>query len=103
MRSADWVSISSSIPSRGKEGAMSEWRVWRQSRWFSTARCGSDRPAWTLCRMLANMWQSRVNTPRTREWAECPPGCDGVELLQASFERHVYDRHMHDAYAIGVT
>jgi len=52
--------------------------------------------------MLANMWLP-VNKPSTREWAECPPGRDGVELLQASFERHVYDRHMHDAYAIGVT
>lgn len=38
-----------------------------------------------------------------QEWANSPPGCDGVELLQARFERHVYDRHMHDTYAIGVT
>jgi AraC-like DNA-binding protein len=53
--------------------------------------------------MLANMWRSPVNKPSPREWAECPPGRDGVELLQASFEHHVYDRHMHDAYAIGVT
>ena len=53
--------------------------------------------------MLANMWLSRMNRLSTREWAECPPGRDGVELLQASFEHHVYDRHMHDAYAIGVT
>jgi AraC-like DNA-binding protein len=44
-----------------------------------------------------------VNTTSSCEWAECPPGRDGVELLQASFEHHVYDRHMHDAYAIGVT
>jgi AraC-like DNA-binding protein len=44
-----------------------------------------------------------VRTTTSREWAECPPGRDGVELLQASFEHHVYDRHMHDAYAIGVT
>ena len=27
----------------------------------------------------------------------------GVELLEAQFERHVYERHMHDTYAIGVT
>jgi AraC-like DNA-binding protein len=46
---------------------------------------------------------TRVNKPSTGEWAECPPGRDGVELLQASFTHHVYDRHMHDAYAIGVT
>lgn len=38
-----------------------------------------------------------------QEWADCPPGRNGVELLQAIFERHVYDRHMHDTYAIGVT
>ena len=28
---------------------------------------------------------------------------NGIELLEASFERHVYERHMHDTYAIGVT
>jgi AraC-like DNA-binding protein len=44
-----------------------------------------------------------VPTTTSRERAECPPGRDGVELLQASFEHHVYDRHLHDAYAIGVT
>ena len=38
-----------------------------------------------------------------RVWADFSPGCDGVELLQARFERHVYDRHIHDTYAIGVT
>ena len=38
-----------------------------------------------------------------QEWADCPAGRNGVELLQARFERHVYDRHMHDTYAIGVT
>jgi hypothetical protein len=39
----------------------------------------------------------------TLESIETPPGRDGIELLQASFDRHVYDRHMHDPYAIGVT
>ena len=39
----------------------------------------------------------------THEWTESPRGPDGIELLQASFDRHVYDRHMHDTYAIGVT
>ena len=53
--------------------------------------------------MLTIMWMGRVNKRSSGEWAECPPGRDGVELLQASFEHHVYDRHMHDAYAIGVT
>lgn len=38
-----------------------------------------------------------------QEWADARPGRDGVELLQARFDRHVYDRHMHDTYAIGVT
>jgi AraC-like DNA-binding protein len=28
---------------------------------------------------------------------------DGIELLEAEFEQHVYDRHTHDTYAIGVT
>ena len=53
--------------------------------------------------MLTIMCAAHVNTTSGREWTECPPGRDGVELLQASFEHHVYDRHMHDAYAIGVT
>jgi AraC-like DNA-binding protein len=30
-------------------------------------------------------------------------GTDGVELLEASFDQHVYERHIHDTYAIGVT
>jgi AraC-like DNA-binding protein len=37
------------------------------------------------------------------ESVSSPPGRDGIELLQATFERHVYDRHIHDTYAIGVT
>ena len=38
-----------------------------------------------------------------REWARCRQGRDGIELLEASFDWHVYDRHMHDTFAIGVT
>lgn len=34
---------------------------------------------------------------------QCTAGGSGVELLEAHFERHVYDRHMHDTYAIGIT
>ena len=37
------------------------------------------------------------------ERVQCAAGRSGVELLEAHFERHVYDRHMHDAYAIGIT
>ena len=28
---------------------------------------------------------------------------DGIEVLQAAFERHVFERHMHDTFAIGFT
>ena len=28
---------------------------------------------------------------------------DGVELFEAAFDRHVYERHIHETYAIGVT
>jgi AraC-like DNA-binding protein len=28
---------------------------------------------------------------------------EGVELLEAEFDRHVYERHVHESYAIGVT
>lgn len=39
----------------------------------------------------------------SRERVRCPPGRNGVELLEAEFERHVFDRHMHETYAIGFT
>lgn len=37
------------------------------------------------------------------DWSRWCTAADGVELLDAAFERHVYDRHMHDTYAIGYT
>ena len=40
---------------------------------------------------------------RRREWVRYCSGSEGVELLEASFEHHVYERHIHDTYAIGVT
>jgi AraC-like DNA-binding protein len=40
---------------------------------------------------------------RPRESFDCPAGPDGIELLQASLDQHVYDRHIHDSYAVGVT
>jgi len=30
-------------------------------------------------------------------------GRDGIELMQAALDQHVYDRHIHESYAIGVT
>jgi len=41
--------------------------------------------------------------PGRREWVRYRPATDGVELLEASFDQHVYERHIHDTYAIGVT
>ena len=38
-----------------------------------------------------------------REWVRYRSAKDGVELLEASFEQHVYERHIHDTFAIGVT
>jgi AraC-like DNA-binding protein len=40
---------------------------------------------------------------KRREWVRYCSGSEGVELLEASFEHHVYERHIHDTYAIGVT
>lgn len=41
------------------------------------------------------------NAPRdVAQWRFCD---HGVELLDASFHSHVYERHMHETYAIGVT
>jgi AraC-like DNA-binding protein len=43
----------------------------------------------------------RPDLPRERaRWRTID---DGVELLDAAFERHVYERHIHDAHAIGAT
>ena len=38
-----------------------------------------------------------------REWSRYRIVGPGVELLEASFVTHVYERHFHDMYAIGVT
>ena len=30
------------------------------------------------------------------EWVRCPPGGDGAELLEAAYERHLYERHIRE-------
>jgi AraC-like protein len=42
-------------------------------------------------------------TTRPPERVCCRIAADGIELLEAAFEHHVYDRHMHDCYAVGIT
>jgi hypothetical protein len=42
-------------------------------------------------------------TPRTHEWARSRVVCEGVELPEAAFEQHKYERHIHETYAIGYT
>ena len=44
----------------------------------------------------------RPGSKPSRDWARYLNN-DGVELFEASFERHVYERHIHETYAIGVT
>ena len=45
-----------------------------------------------------------VAAPRDDDWANyVAAGAFGVELLHAHFVRHVYERHSHEGYAIGVT
>jgi AraC-like DNA-binding protein len=47
-----------------------------------------------------------MNSPASaqREWARYRPGpVDGVTQLQARFVGHVFERHSHDTYSIGVT
>ena len=43
--------------------------------------------------------------PHRDDWTEyaVPRGAPGIELLRAHFGGHAYERHSHDAYAIGVT
>jgi AraC-like DNA-binding protein len=38
-----------------------------------------------------------------REWARFHAAGGNVELFEAAFDRFAYERHFHDAYAIGVT
>lgn len=38
-----------------------------------------------------------------RDWARYARPGEGIELLTAHFDRHVYERHSHEAYAFGVT
>jgi AraC-like DNA-binding protein len=45
----------------------------------------------------------RVRDGASREWARWRGDPDGIELLEAAFDRHVYERHMHETYALGVT
>jgi AraC-like DNA-binding protein len=40
---------------------------------------------------------------RMRDWARYRTVSRDVGLLEAAFEHHVYDRHLHESYAIGVT
>ncbi|HJW93597.1 MAG TPA: AraC family transcriptional regulator [Thermoanaerobaculia bacterium] len=37
------------------------------------------------------------------DWSRSRVLPNGIELLEASFDRHVYERHVHDTFAIGVT
>jgi AraC-like DNA-binding protein len=39
----------------------------------------------------------------SRDWARAARGGRGVELLEAAFEHHAYDRHSHETLAIGIT
>jgi AraC-like DNA-binding protein len=46
----------------------------------------------------------QATTTALTDWAEFASARTyGVELLRAHFVRHVYERHSHDGYAIGVT
>ena len=44
-----------------------------------------------------------VTDPAGRDWVRSSGPVDGIELLEAWFAGHAYDRHRHDSYAIGVT
>src|SRR5574339_94552 len=47
---------------------------------------------------------SRMRAPGiSTDWARATRGGPGVELLEAAFEHHVYDRHSHETLAIGIT
>jgi AraC-like DNA-binding protein len=43
--------------------------------------------------------------PAVSDWAQflVPPSAPDIELLRAHYVAHVYERHSHDSYAIGVT
>lgn len=45
----------------------------------------------------------RSCAPARSDWLSTREASDGVQLLEAWFARHGFDRHRHDTYAIGVT
>lgn len=45
----------------------------------------------------------RAGPQQSRDWVRCLNSGGGIELLEAEFERHVYERHIHQTYAIGIT
>src|SRR5689334_3473614 len=51
--------------------------------------------------MIAPLFEDRPLA--ASEWARFHPAGGNVELFEAAFDRFAYERHFHDAYAIGVT
>lgn len=41
--------------------------------------------------------------PNRRDWFRAAASAPGIELFEAWFEGHAYDKHRHDTYAIGLT
>lgn len=52
--------------------------------------------------MIPVVDSSRAETDTPRNLARWHEGENGLELLDAVFHTHVYERHIHEAYAIGV-
>jgi AraC-like DNA-binding protein len=46
---------------------------------------------------------TRETPRRCADWARWRANTHGVELLEAEFTTHVYERHIHESYALGVT
>lgn len=46
---------------------------------------------------------TRHSRHELRDWARWHANEHGVELLEARFTTHVYERHIHETYAVGVT
>ncbi len=56
-----------------------------------------------LCRPKTQTGSKLQSGPGRRDWFRAVASAPGIELFEAWFEGHAYDKHRHDTYAIGLT
>ncbi len=56
-----------------------------------------------MCRPKKQAGPKAQTRPNGRDWFRAVASAPGIELFEAWFEGHAYDKHRHDTYAIGLT